>query len=62
VLSHRSGEGDVEQVPLAALDAIHIASALVFVGVLGRPVPFVTAGARQRLAAERVNLQVVWVE
>jgi predicted nucleic acid-binding protein len=52
----------VREVPLTTLDAVHIASALVFVGESRRNVPFVTADARQRVAAERANLQVVWVE
>jgi predicted nucleic acid-binding protein len=47
---------------LRTLDAIHVASCLVYQGVAGRPVPFVTADARQRRAAERANLEVVWVE
>ena len=55
-------ESLVREVPVATLDALHIASALVFVGSLGRSVPFVTADVRQRVAAERTNLEVVWVE
>ena len=52
----------VREVPVATLDAIHIASALVFIGGLRRNVPFVTADANQCAAAERMNLEVVWVE
>jgi predicted nucleic acid-binding protein len=52
----------VREVRVATLDAIHIASALVFIGSLRRDVPFVTADANQRAAAERANLEVVWVE
>jgi len=50
------------QFGVGALDAIHIASALVFADELGRRLPFVTAEARQREAAARLNLEVVWVE
>jgi predicted nucleic acid-binding protein len=46
---------------IATLDAIHIASALVLADRLGWRVPFVTADPRQRAAAERVHLEVVWV-
>jgi len=49
------------QLGVSALDAIHIASALVFADESGRRPPFFTADARQREAAARVNLEVVWV-
>ncbi|OLB99723.1 MAG: hypothetical protein AUH30_04530 [Candidatus Rokubacteria bacterium 13_1_40CM_68_15] len=49
------------QFGVPALDAIHIASALVLADELGRRPPFFTADARQREAAARVNLEVVWV-
>lgn len=55
-------ESLVRDVALATLDAVHIASALLLGEGMGRRVPFVTADARQRTAAERVNLEVVWVE
>ena len=47
---------------LRALDAIHVASALVVVEGMARRVLFVTADGNQRVAAERENLEVVWVE
>jgi len=46
---------------LRTLDAVHVASALIFQTDTGSHVPFVTADARQREAAGRVNLEVVWV-
>lgn len=52
----------VSEFGVATLDALHIASAVILGDQLGRPVPFVTADGRQRQAAERVNLEVVWVE
>ena len=54
-------EALIREVPIAVLDAIHVASALTFVEALERPVPFVTSDARQRDAAERFALHVVWV-
>ena len=55
-------ESLAHDVVVTTLDAIHIASALVVVEGMIRKGPFVTADARQRIAAERANLQVVWVE
>ena len=51
----------IRETALRTLDAIHIASCLVFAGGLGTRVPFITADARQREAAARVHLDVVWV-
>ena len=52
----------VRDVALRTLDAIHVASALMLVEGMARRVPFVTADANQRTAADRANLEVVWVE
>jgi uncharacterized protein len=52
----------VRDVTLRTLDAIHVASALVVVEGMARRVPFVTADANQRAAAQRFHLEVVWVE
>ena len=46
---------------LRTLDAIHVASALIFQGASGMLIPFVTADAEQREAASQVNLDVVWI-
>jgi hypothetical protein len=46
---------------LRTRDALHVASALAVEADTSRRVPFVTADARQREAAERLNLEVVWV-
>ena len=51
----------VERTALRTLDAIHVASCLSFAETIERSVPFVTADARQRAAAERLALDVVWV-
>ena len=52
----------VRDIALRTLDAIHIASALVVVEGMARRVPFVTADATQRAAAQRFHLEVVWVD
>jgi predicted nucleic acid-binding protein len=46
---------------LRTLDAIHVASALVYGDALGVQLPFVTADERQRAAAGRLALDVVSV-
>jgi predicted PurR-regulated permease PerM len=47
--------------PVRTLDALHIASALVLQMESGAPLPFATADARQREAADHAGLKVVWV-
>ena len=54
-------EKTIHQEPMRALDAIHIASALVFQTAAGRHIPFVTGDGRQRDAGERMNLDVIWI-
>lgn len=51
----------IQTVPMRALDAIHVASLLTFQAASGIRVPFLTADGRQRDAAERMKLDVVWV-
>jgi predicted nucleic acid-binding protein len=51
----------VQTVQLRALDAIHISSLLAFQAASGIRVPLVTGDGRQRDAAERMKLDVVWV-
>ena len=46
---------------LRTLDAIHLAAALTFRDRSGVRVPFVTADARQREAAEPAGLSTLWV-
>ncbi len=46
---------------LRALDAIHLASAAAYQGDANRPVPFITADARQAHAARNEGLDVVEV-
>lgn len=51
----------IQQGPMRALDAIHIASALVFQTAAGLRIPFVTGDGRRRDAAERMSLEVIWI-
>jgi hypothetical protein len=46
---------------MRALDAIHIASILVFQSSSGLHIPFVTGDGKQRDAAERMSLKVIWI-
>jgi predicted nucleic acid-binding protein len=52
----------IAQVALRTLDAIHVASALVFQAASGLHIPFITGDGRQRDAAEQFGLEVIWVE
>jgi uncharacterized protein len=45
-----------------ALDAIHIASAILFREAIAQTLPFVTADSAQREAAAHTSLDVIWVE
>ena len=45
-----------------ALDAIHIASAVLFREATGQNVPFITADSAQHDAAAVLSLDVVWVD
>jgi predicted nucleic acid-binding protein len=49
------------KVAVRTLDAIHVASLMTFKNAVGADVPFVTADARQRDAAQQAGLDVVWV-
>ncbi len=55
----RRAETIVLETGSAALDALHIASALVFSELSGEKVPFLTADKRQAESAEQLGLKVV---
>jgi hypothetical protein len=56
------GEELVQQAPLRTLDAIHLASLMVFRSAAsGYVSAFITADARQRDAATHLGLDVVWI-
>jgi hypothetical protein len=44
------------------LDALHIASAVMFQAVSGLTVPFITSHATEPDAAQAMGLTVIWVE
>jgi predicted nucleic acid-binding protein len=48
-------------VSLRTLDAIHVASWMVFQAVSSIQIPFVTGDGRQRDAANSLGLDVIWV-
>jgi uncharacterized protein len=48
-------------VPMRTLDAIHIASLMMFQLAAAMRIPFVTADERQHEAGARVELDVIWV-
>jgi uncharacterized protein len=52
----------VQKTGLRTLDALHVASALTFQAASGLTIPFVTADARQREAAETLALNLIWVD
>jgi predicted nucleic acid-binding protein len=57
----KGAERLILQRPVRTLDALHIASALVLQMESGASLPFATADARQREAADYAGLKVVWV-
>ena len=46
---------------LKTLDAVHVASLVIFQTSSGRGIPFVTGDGRQRDAATQLGLDVIWV-
>ena len=53
-------EALIQRTAVRTLDALHLASALVFQSASGDQVPLITADSRQRDAARRLALEVVW--
>lgn len=51
----------IPRTSVRALDAIHLASALIVKSSSGIDIPFITADARQRSAAQSEGLRVLWV-
>jgi predicted nucleic acid-binding protein len=52
----------VRKTGLRTLDALHVASALTFQAASSLTIPFITADARQREAAETLAFDLIWVE
>lgn len=57
----KQAEDVIAQAGVRTLDAIHLASAVVFAHAAGMPLPFVTADAQQHDAAVRLGLEARWV-
>ncbi len=51
----------LQETGLRTLDALHVASAFLFQAASGIRLPFITADALQREAAQETALDVVWV-
>jgi predicted nucleic acid-binding protein len=51
----------IQKAALRTMDAIHVASAMVFQSASGMRIPFITGDTRQRNAADEAALDVVWV-
>lgn len=58
----RQAEELVQKTNMRALDALHLASALVFQSASGLTIPFITSDTKQRDAAHILALTVIWVE
>ena len=51
----------IQKTRLRTLDAVHVASAMIFQTASGLTIPVITADAQQRVAAEDLALTVIWV-
>ena len=49
------------KIGLRTFDALHLASALTFQAASGLTIPFITADAKQRKAAEALSINLIWV-
>ena len=58
----RQAEELVQKTDVRTLDALHIASAVMFQTASGLTTPFVTSDAKQRDAAQATGLTVIWVD
>ncbi len=57
----RHAEELVQKTDVRTLDALHIASAIMFQTASGLTIPFITSDAKQRDAAQAMALTVIWV-
>lgn len=55
-------EDVIRHAPVRTADALHLASALFFAEALGMPVPLLTADGRQRVSAETLQMNVIWID
>lgn len=54
-------EEAIQEASLTTLDAIHVASVIMFQSDSGIRVPLITADSRQREGARRLGLDVIWL-
>lgn len=52
----------VKKTGLRTLDALHVASVLTFQAASGLIIPFITADKKQRQVAEKLAMNIIWVE
>ena len=57
-----ASQGSGPETDVRTLDALHIASAVMFQAASGLTIPFITSHATQRNAAQATGLTVIWVE
>lgn len=58
----QQAEDLVQKTDVRTLDALHIASAVMFQAASGLTIPFITSHATQRNAAQATGLTIIWVE
>lgn len=58
----RQAEELVQKTDVRSLDALHIASAIMFQAASGLTIPFITSDAKQRDVAQASGLTVIWVD
>ncbi len=58
----RQAEDLVQKTDVRTLDALHLASAVLFQSETGLSIPFITSDARQCDAAHAIGLTIIWVE
>lgn len=58
----RQAEELVQQTDVRRLDAIHVASAMIFQSGSGLAIPFLTGDTKQHDAAQRLGFTVIWVD
>ena len=61
VLVLKEAEEVILKTGLRTLDAIHLASMLIFQNASGIQIPFITGDSQQQEAAAQVGLDAVWV-
>ena len=61
VVLNRAEDVIQASLPVRALDALHVASSMIFQDATSVRIPFVTGDLRQRDAANQLGVNVIWV-